>query len=124
MFIYNQAPNTSRELWPKQLKVEIKNKDIYNGIDEKNVDLITLDLLEPWRALSHVLSSLKSGGFLVCYLPTITQVMELVKNLDNNFYLWKISEVLEREWTVDNLKVRPNNHMLGHTAFLAFARKI
>ena len=107
-----------------KLKVEIKNKDIYNGIDEKNVDLITLDLLEPWRALSHVLSSLKSGGFLVCYLPTITQVMELVKNLDNNFYLWKISEVLEREWTVDNLKVRPNNHMLGHTAFLVFARKI
>ena len=107
-----------------KLKVKLKNKDIYNGIEEKDLDLITLDLLEPWKVIKHAEISLKSGGFLVAYLPTITQVMEFVKSLNNNFYLWKVSEIIEREWHVENLKVRPKNQILGHTAFLVFARKI
>ena len=86
--------------------------------------MIHLDLLEPWKVIPHTKDSLKSGGFIVCYLPTITQVMEFVKHLDISFYLWKVCEVLEREWTVDNLRVRPKNQMLGHTVFLVFVRKI
>jgi len=107
-----------------KLKVEIKNQDIYEGIEEKDLDIITVDLLEPWKVIDHAQKSLKSGAFLVAYLPTITQVMEFVKNLENKFYLWKVSELLEREWHIEGLKVRPKNQMLGHTAFLVFARKI
>lgn len=107
-----------------KLEVKIKNKDIYLGIDEKNLDLITLDLLSPWKVTSHAEKSLKSGGFLVAYLTNINQVMELVESFADKFYLWKVSEVLEREWIVENLKVRPKHHMLAHTGFLVFARKI
>lgn len=106
------------------LKIKLKNKDMYKGIDEKDLDLITLDLLEPWKAIKPAEEALKSGAFLVAYLPTITQVMEFIKNLNENLYLWKVSEVLEREWSVENLIVRPKSQMLGHTAFLVFARKI
>jgi len=106
------------------MSIVIKNKDIYEGIDESDLDMINLDLLEPWNALSHVSKSLKSGGFLVCYLPNITQVMKLISELKNDFYLWKVSEILEREWNVNDLKARPNNQMLAHTAFLVFIRKI
>lgn len=107
-----------------KLKVKLKNKDVYEGIEEKDLDLIVLDLLEPWKVIKHAETSLKSGGFLVAYLPTITQVIEFTKSLSNVFYLWKVSEVIEREWIVENLRVRPKNQMLGHTAFLVFARKI
>ncbi|HLC58599.1 MAG TPA: methyltransferase [Candidatus Nanoarchaeia archaeon] len=105
-------------------KIKIKNKDIYKGIDEKNLDLVMLDLPEPWQVLEHAHKKLKSGGFLVAYLPTIIQVSQLVQNLKDKFYLWKVSETLEREWHVAELRVRPKNQMLGHTAFLVFARKI
>jgi len=118
---FDIASNNIKKL---NLNVNIKNKDIYNGIEEKDFDLINLDLLEPWKVLPYVKSALKSGGYLVCYLPNITQIMELVNLMDNSFYLWSVVEVLVREWSVQNLKVRPNNHMLGHTAFLIFIRKI
>ena len=105
-------------------KIEIKNKDIYEGIAEKEIDLIVLDLLEPWKVLKHAENALKSGAFLAVYLPTITQVIELVKEIRKyNLYLWKVSETIEREWHVEGLKVRPHNQILGHTAFLVFLRK-
>ncbi|MBI2148855.1 methyltransferase [Candidatus Woesearchaeota archaeon] len=107
-----------------KLKVKLKNKNIYEGIEEKDLDLIMLDLLEPWKVTDHANKSLKSGAFLVAYLPTITQVIDFVKSLEDKFYIWKVSEVLEREWSVEGLKVRPKNQMLGHTAFLVFTRKI
>ena len=106
------------------LDLEIKEKDIYQGIDEKNLDLIILDLPEPWKVLDHAKKALRNGQFLVCYLPTISQVIELVKKSEGNFLLEKVSEILEREWHVEGLKVRPKSQMIAHTAFLVFLRNI
>ena len=105
------------------VKVKIKNKDVYDGISEKNLDLITLDLLEPWKVVKHAGKSLKNGGFFVCYLTNINQVIRLIENLDG-FYLDKVIEVIEREWEVSGINVRPKNIGLLHTGFLLFARKI
>ena len=105
------------------VKVKLKNKDIENGIDEKNLDLITLDLLEPWKVFSHAQKRLKSGSFLVCYLTNIIQVIECVKHLER-FYIEKIFETIEREWIAEGLKVRPRHIGLLHTGWLLFARKI
>src|SRR3989344_1475161 len=54
--------------------IEIKNKDIYGGITEKNLDLITLDLAEPWKVLAHAFKALKPGAYLVSYVPQVTQM--------------------------------------------------
>ena len=108
-----------------KLRAVLKNKDIYEGIDEEYLDLVVLDLLEPWKVLEHAYSSLKSGGFFVAYLPTITQVIQLTNDIDKTkFYLWKVSETIERPWHSEGLKVRPENMILGHTAFILFARRI
>jgi tRNA (adenine57-N1/adenine58-N1)-methyltransferase len=105
-------------------KAKIKNEDISKGIKEKNLDLITLDLPNPDKILSHATKSLKSGAYLVCYLPNITQVQELLKSAKNHqFILEKITETLEREWTINDKICRPKHQMLGHTAFLVFFRK-
>jgi len=106
------------------LKAKFKEKDIYEGIAEKNLDIIILDLAEPWLVLDHAIKALKGGGFLVCYLPNITQVMEICKAVSSPFILEKVEEVFEREWIVDGKRVRPQNQMLGHTSFLVFMRKV
>ncbi len=105
--------------------VTIKNKDIYEGIDETGLDLITLDLPEPWRALEHAKKALKAGAYIITYLPSITQVMDLVNEADRQGLLVdRTIEILEREWHVEGKKVRPSSDMYGHTAFLTIIRKI
>lgn len=108
----------------KNLKV--KNKDIYQGIDEKNIDLITLDLPEPWKAIEPAKKALKVGGFLVNYSPTIPQVMDFVNavNKDKSLIHLKTIELIQREWEIEDRKVRPITTQTVHTGFLSFVRRI
>ena len=106
--------------------VKIKKKDIYDGIDEKDLDLIVLDLPEPWKALESARKALKPGAFLVSYSPTIPQVMDFVNKIreDDDFSYLKTSEIIEREWEVEQRKVRPRSQAIGHSGFITFVRKI
>lgn len=104
--------------------IKIKNKDIYEGISERNLDLITLDLQEPWRLIPHAEKALRQGGYLAVYSPQITQVIEFANKLGKSkLRIEKVVEVLERSWKVEGKVARPEFHMLGHTGFLTFARK-
>jgi tRNA (adenine57-N1/adenine58-N1)-methyltransferase catalytic subunit len=102
----------------------IKQKDVYGGIDEKGVDLITLDLPEPWKAIPAAAESLAVGGFLVSFSPTIPQVMDFVKALAPHFVHLKTAELIERDWDVAERKVRPRSMTIGHSGFLTFARRL
>lgn len=106
------------------VKYKLKNKNIYQGIAEKNLDVITLDLPEPWQVLPHTEKTLKSGGTLVAFLPHISQVEKLVTAAREKFIVAKVCEVIERDWIIDPPKIRPNHQGLMHTAFLVFLRKI
>ena len=110
----------------KLKNVKIKNKNIYDGIDEKDVDLIVLDLPEPWKAIESAKKALKAGGFLVSYSPTIPQTADFVNkiNSDKNFVHVKTSEVIERNWEIDERKVRPKSQQIGHSGFVSFVRRI
>ena len=106
--------------------IKIKKKDIYEGIDEKDIDLIVLDLPEPWKAIKSAEKALKSGGFLVSYSPSVPQVMDFVNAVreNKNFTHIKTNEVIEREWEVNERRVRPKTVGLNHTGFLSFVRRI
>jgi len=106
------------------VKVTLKNKDITLGIDEKNVDVITLDLAYPEAVLGHAKRSLKEGGFLVTFLPNIAQVSKFSDEAKSDFLHLKTVETIEREWIVEGVRLRPQNMGLLHTGFLSFFRKI
>lgn len=104
----------------------LKLKNIYEGIREKNVDLITLDLPEPWKVIPHAEKALKPGGFLVSYSPSVPQVSDFSEELRKHraFMKLKVIEVTEREWDVQGRIIRPKTSPVGHSGFITFARKI
>lgn len=105
--------------------VEVKLQDAIQKIDERDLDLITVDLPEPERILKEAEKALRPGRFLVAYCPQITQVQELVKNLKCEMWkLEKVLEVSEREWLVKDKVCRPRHDCLTHTAFLVFCRRV
>ncbi len=100
--------------------IEIKMKNIYEGIDEKELDLIVLDLPEPWKVAGHAKKSLSVDGFLVSYSPSIEQSKKFCDEL--NGFMHETIECLVRNW--DMKVVRPYSRMLAHTGFITFARWI
>ena len=102
--------------------------DVYDSIpapEEGQYDLFLLDNPEPWRALPHA-DVIKIGGWIVGYLPSINQTAEFVNQvlLNPKFQHRKTVEVIERDWAIKGLKVRPSSAALGHTGFLVFVRRI
>ncbi|MBP7928450.1 MAG: tRNA (adenine-N1)-methyltransferase [Acidimicrobiia bacterium] len=103
--------------------LEIKLRDVYEGIDETDLDRIVLDLPEPWRLVPHAEKALASGGTFLAYLPTIIQVDELRKTLAlSRFVQAETIEVFHRGWNISGRSVRPEHRMVGHTGFLTAAR--
>ena len=108
-------------------KLVLKEKDIYEGIEEKELDRIILDLSEPWRVLKHVEESLRNGGILLCYNPTVLQIYKLSRRLElkyeRSFRVMGIYEVGLREWEIKGRSMRPELRMIAHTGFIFVARK-
>jgi tRNA (adenine57-N1/adenine58-N1)-methyltransferase catalytic subunit len=105
--------------------LEIRIRDIYEGVDAHEVDRVVFDLPEPWRIVDGVAKALRSGGSFVSYLPTVLQVKQLVDALyrQGEFALIDTVEILERHWHVAELSIRPEHRMVAHTGFLIVARK-
>ncbi len=104
----------------------VKIRDVYEGIEESDLDRVILDVPEPWRALEHVKEALRPGGIFLSYLPTIIQVKTLVDALraEKAFCAVEVLEVLVRNWQIEGLSVRPFHRMVAHTGFLTIARRL
>ncbi|MGC9005796.1 MAG: tRNA (adenine-N1)-methyltransferase, partial [Candidatus Micrarchaeia archaeon] len=103
--------------------VEIKLKDAGEGIDEKDVDLITMDTPEAVLLLENAYSSLKKGGYAVAYLPNVEQASELYLKAEKLFEEVFMLENIVREYEVREKGTRPEHFGLFHTAYLVFCRK-
>lgn len=103
--------------------IKVKPEDIYKGIAEKELDLITLDLPEPWKVTLHVEKALKNGGFIVIYAPQINQAKQFIDSAKGTrLAIIETVELLERKWKIEDQIMRPEFEMLGHTGFLVLGR--
>ncbi len=104
--------------------VEVKNKDIFDGIDEKDVDVITLDMPEPWHAIQHAKKALKEGGYLVGYVPSVEQFRTFVLECEKaGLRHEQTIECSVREMIVKERSTRPQTKGLMHTGYVSFIRK-
>lgn len=103
--------------------LDVEIRDVYEGIDERDLDRVMLDLPEPWRVVKHAVNALRPGGILLAYLPTILQVGRLREEIASSpFGMAETVEVLQRGWHVEGQSIRPDHRMVAHTGFLTHAR--
>ncbi|MFQ5940989.1 MAG: tRNA (adenine-N1)-methyltransferase [Nitrososphaerales archaeon] len=105
--------------------VTINQFDIKDGIDLKDVDLGVVDLGDPWTTVPYVHKYLKGGGCFAAICPTMNQVERLALSLkQNHFADIECTEIIMRHIEGREGMTRPSFRMIGHTAYLVFARKV
>ena len=106
--------------------VEIKIKDIGEGVDEKDLDAALIDLPDPWRVLDVIYDALKPGAPTVFFLPTMNQVIKLFDELSSStkWVAIEIEEIIERIYEAKKNAIRPRIRMIGHTGYIVSTRKI
>ncbi len=105
--------------------VTLYNEDITGGFHETDVDAVFLDLREPWLFLNHAWAALKGSGFFGSLIPTVNQAEQLVAGLQAlPFGDIHMEEIIIRPWKTVAARLRPEDRMIAHSAFLIFARKI
>ncbi|HKW07840.1 MAG TPA: tRNA (adenine-N1)-methyltransferase [Candidatus Dormibacteraeota bacterium] len=108
----------------------LKLGDVYQGIgqgiEERDMDRVLLDLPEPWQAAPAVKEALRPGGIVFAHCPNVSQVQRFFDCLRElgGFGMLEAFEVLQRGWTVRGRSMRPSHRMVAHTGFLCFARRL
>ena len=118
-----KAMRNIQRVLPGADNLKVKTSDIYQGIDERDVDRVVLDVPEPWQAVGGVADALVMGGIMLSFLPTVLQVHRLVGALeqDGRFQMIESLETLLRTWHVTERSVRPDHRMVAHSGFLTTA---
>lgn len=105
--------------------VDLTVHDITTGIPLTGVDAVILDMPTPAEVVPHARRALRQGGTFCSYSPMVSQVESTHRALqEGGFIEVRTLELLEREWEVTERGSRPATQMLGHTAFLTFARRV
>ncbi|NQZ84536.1 MAG: methyltransferase domain-containing protein [Nanoarchaeales archaeon] len=115
-------------------KFELDNVELTLGdlaehietIDKDSLDLLFLDMPEPNMVLEKNLDALKSGRYVICYLPNVSQLLEVAKLIaeKQHLYIEEVTEVQTRHWRIWERVSRPEFRSdQDFTAFLMFLRK-
>ena len=103
--------------------VELKIGDVSQGIEERNIDAVVLDLATPWAVIPKAHEALKGGGNIVTFSPTIEQVVKTVNALEaEGFVDIETTESFIRRMKVKEGETRPETLMVGHTGYITRAR--
>ena len=98
--------------------------DVFKKINEREVDLVTLDLPSSEKALKNAKKALKSGGTVVGYLPHTEQLKRFAMKLESlGFIEIYAIEAIVRDMLARKEGVRPSTKGIWHTAYLVFAVK-
>ena len=91
----------------------------------QEIDLVIIDLGDPWNYLDIVHPVMKSGASVVCICPTMNQLEALATHFfHGGFVDADCVETFIRKIEAREGKTRPSMRMIGHTTYLGFARKV
>jgi len=104
---------------------EIKVRDpAKDGVDEKDVDAVFVDIPEPWTVVWTAYDALIPGGIFIAYVPTFNQIEKLLSELNKfKFFDIRIIDHFYREIQPIRTAIRPLLKSYVFSAFIIFARK-
>ncbi len=106
-------------------RVIFKTRDIGEGFDETDADAVFLDVPNPWEYLAVAHAALRGSGHFGALVPTTNQVVELIGGLyAGAWFRVEVEELLLRPYKTMPARFRPDDHMIGHTGYLIFARAV
>jgi tRNA (adenine57-N1/adenine58-N1)-methyltransferase catalytic subunit len=98
--------------------------DPSGGYIIKDADIVIVDLADPWTIVNQVRQALKGSGSFVAICPTMNQLEKTASELRLSGYIdIECVELMIRNIEAREGMTRPSNRMIGHTTYLAFARK-
>jgi tRNA (adenine57-N1/adenine58-N1)-methyltransferase len=105
--------------------IELINEEFKGENHKENeFDAIFVDTREPYPYIKSLWKILKPSAPIGFLLPTTNQVQELLRVLQPYFGDIEILEILVRHYKINPERFRPEDTMIGHTAYLLFAKKI
>ena len=112
---------------PKNWTVTVGSlQDELKHLASGTIDRVILDMLSPWECVAEVTRVIRPGGVFMIYVATTTQMSKIVEEirLTKNWTDPVAQELIQRQWHVEGLAVRPSHKMQGHTGFLIQARRL
>src|SRR6188472_2880226 len=98
--------------------------DSSGGYLVRDADIVIVDLADPWTIVNQVQQVLKGSGSFVAICPTMNQLEKTASKLGLNGYIdIDCVELMIRNIEAREGMTRPSMRMIGHTTYLAFARK-
>ncbi len=89
-----------------------------------DADIAIIDLGDPWSVVPQVRKMLKGSGAVIAICPTMNQLEKLTGSLvENEFTDIECSEHILRTIDAREGKTRHSFYGIGHTTYVAFARK-
>jgi tRNA (adenine57-N1/adenine58-N1)-methyltransferase len=103
-------------------KLDIKS---VKKVPMTDVDIVVVDLGDPWTVVPQARKMLKGSGAFVAICPTMNQLEKLATSLnENDFYDIECTEQIVRTIEAREGKTRHSFRSIGHTTYVAFARKV
>ena len=106
--------------------VTMKNLDlkVAKKMPVTDVDLVLIDLGDPWTVLPQARKMLKGSGGIFAICPTMNQLEKLTASfVENEFTDIECTEHIIRTIEAREGKTRHSFQGIGHTTYLAYARK-
>lgn len=103
-------------------KLDVKN---IKKVPQTDVDMVVVDLGDPWTVVPQARKMLKGSGYFVAICPTMNQLEKLASALrENDFFDLEFTEQIVRTIEAREGKTRHSFRGIGHTTYVAFARKV
>jgi tRNA (adenine57-N1/adenine58-N1)-methyltransferase len=121
-----ELAHSNLERFNLESRVEFKNRDIAQGFDSEDSDAVAffLDVKTPWDYMDGIKKLLKTGATLCVLCPTTNQISKTLVSMEKGFIDVNVVEIMMRWYKANPERIRPEDKMIGHTAYLIFGKRI